>query len=382
MKKTLLAIAFSSTLLFSSSINNKYQPYQSTITVGKNSFAKDSKMRDSTVFGIRATAYDGDIFRYGLQLGYECAIDTKYDEVESTSSTTKTDMHRLFVNMLVDGEEEYNVVPYLLFGLGYEYLSDELYKQDVSQGFAQTGLGFKYNITRSLNLALEGRVLGKFDTRDVDFIFSGGLGYMFGNNTSSKKIIGFNSSKKKNPVPSTSKRPSSIVVPSLVNNVSTTPKEINEREVVYSDEQNIDLSMTVAPTVEVKPASIKTKKIDLVENSREMVVFDDFESTKNLEEVVFEEDRAKNNTPHVNQSYSNQGQFYVQMEAYRNRYSGGIVSKLRNSGYNNTLIHTSASSGRDLHRVLVGPYLTKNSARKVQKKLKRINPQAFIYKMD
>ncbi len=377
MKKTLLAIAFSSTVLFSSSTNNQYQPYQSTITVGKNSFAEDSRMKDSTVFGIRATAYDGDVFRYGLQFGYECAIDTKYEAIDSTSLITKTDMHRLFVNMLVDGEEEYNVVPYLLFGLGYEYLSDELSKQDVSQGFAQTGLGFKYNITKSLNIALEGRVLGKFDTRDVDFIFSGGLGYMFGNNISSKKIVGFNNNKKGNqalsPSPSTSPRPSSIVVPSPI--ISNIPKEVHEREVVYSDDQNIDLSMTVAPTVDVNPSSI-------VENSSDIVAFDDFESKENLEEVVFEEDRAINNTSHVNQSYSNQGQFYIQMEAYRERNFGGMISKLRNSGYSNTLVHTTASSGRDLHRILVGPYLTKSRAIKVQKRLKKINPQAFIYKMD
>ncbi len=368
MKKILLALAFSFSMLFSSNVhkkNIKYQPYQSTITVGKNSFAKDSKMKDSTVFGIRATAYDGDVFRYGLQFGYECAIDTKYDGVDSTALITKTDLHRFFVNMIVDGEEEYNVVPYLLFGMGYEYLSDELPHQDVSQGFAQTGLGFRYNITRSLNIALEGRVLGKFDTRDVDFIFNGGVGYMFGNNISSKKSVIFDTKKKEK------SRPLSIVTSTPVNTYMK--NKINDKVVV--DNQNIDLSMTVAPTV-------VTKDVNLIENNHEVVAFDDLDSSENLENVVFEEDKVKEIASSHTPSYSNQGQFYVQMAAYRSRHFDDIVSKLRDRGYNNTIIHTIASSGQDLHLTLVGPYLTKNEARQVQKRLKKINPQAFIYKMN
>ncbi len=378
MKKTLLALALSSSLLFSSSIsekNSKYQPYQTTVTFGKNSFAKDSSMKDNTIFGIRATAYDSDVFRYGLQVGYESALHTKYESRSSTSLIAETDIHRFFVNMIVDGEEEYNVVPYLLFGAGYEFLSDELSNMDVSQGFAQTGLGFRYNITRSLNVALEGRGLGKFDTRDIDFIFSGAIGYMFGNQRPSPKVIGFKNEIKNSPTPSP--KPILISAPLTVPVVA----EIDNRP-VYEENQDIDLSMTVAPIVETKPKSIVVQDVDLVEESGKIVVFDDFETTQNLEEIVFEEDIAKQVPSSSIPSYSNSGQFYVQMGAYKSRHSANLVSKLRNHGYNNTLIHTTASKGRDLNLILVGPYLSKSEVKKVQRKLKRINPQAFIYKMD
>ncbi len=376
MKKTLLAFALSSSILFGSSIygkNSKYQPYQASMTIGKNSFSKDSNMKDNTVFGIRATAYDGDIFRYGLQFGYESALKTKYEGVDSTSLITQTDMHRIFVNMIVDGEEEYNVVPYLLFGGGYEYLSDEISKQDVSQGFAQTGLGFRYNMTRSLNVALEGRVLGKFDTRDVDFIFNAGIGYMFGNLESSKKRVGFN--KKLEDKRLSSSNP--IIVSSSLKS-SPVKENIHNIPVSYRNNQDIDLSMTVAtPLVEYKAEPIVVQQgSDLVVSSNDIL------SNENLEEVVFEEDIPKKANSFVSSS-SDVSQLYIQMAAYRSSNNiNKTVSKLRNSGYPNTIVHTIASKGRDLNLVLVGPYLTQNEVKNAQRRLKQINPHAFIYKMN
>jgi hypothetical protein len=179
MRKTLLSLALlATTALFA---EHNYD-YQSTIYMGHNNFDSSSKMTDNNVFGIRATAYDEQY--YGWQLGYEMLSDIKHKTALSTipgkgDQKKLTDVHRGYVNLVVDGKEELGITPYVLLGGGYEYLTQET-KNDVSQGFLQAGLGFKYNINNYLNAAIEGRALGKVRTRDIDFILTAGLGFMFG----------------------------------------------------------------------------------------------------------------------------------------------------------------------------------------------------------
>ncbi len=147
--------------------------YQITPLVGKNFADSDSRLRNSDImYGIRGTYYENSW--YGWQLGLERA-----GEVSVKGEFRDVDMSRLYFNLVVDGEEEMKITPYVLLGGGYEMLSEDVDAQP-DQAFMQAGLGFKYRLSRSFNLALEGRALYKFDTEHIDYVTTFGVGMMLG----------------------------------------------------------------------------------------------------------------------------------------------------------------------------------------------------------
>lgn len=148
--------------------------YEIAPILGYNTFDSSSKMKSDSMYGIRASIYANEFF--GYRIAYERADDVSYD---ASSEKSKTDVSRISGQLIVNGEKEYNIVPYVLLGGGYEMLSEETF-HDVSQGFMNAGMGFKYLISPSVNFSLEGKVLRKFDTDDVDYTLNCALGYMFG----------------------------------------------------------------------------------------------------------------------------------------------------------------------------------------------------------
>jgi hypothetical protein len=163
--------------------------FEVTPFIGFNMFDGNSAMENDSLFGIRGT-FNLDKY-YGIRASYEGAFDARYSKVyqtlavgnssndSATNGSSLTDVHRYLGEVVVRGDEEYNVIPYVFLGLGYESLSDETI-HDVSQGLLDGGLGFKYQAWKDLNLILEGKVLRKFDTHDIDTAITLGIGYIFG----------------------------------------------------------------------------------------------------------------------------------------------------------------------------------------------------------
>ncbi len=168
MKKIISLGAF---MLASSLFASHNYTYQVTPMVGKNFSDTDSRMLNTDMMiGIRATAYENET--YGFQFGYERASDIGYN-----NSSEKTNLQRFYTGIVLDGEEEYSIVPSLMLGAGYEVLSNSI-ENEPSQGFLSGGVGFKYYLLDYLNIALETKALIKINTEDIDISTTLGFGIM------------------------------------------------------------------------------------------------------------------------------------------------------------------------------------------------------------
>ena len=169
MKKSLIFICF----LWLSLLNASHEyNYQTTLYFGQNSFDSASTLdKSKVVYGIRGTKYI-DSWQ-GVQFGYE-----RMDTIAYKDHSGYLNMQRLYSNFVMDGIiEDYDILPYLLFGAGYELLDEES-DNEVSQAFGQVGVGFKYNINSYLNVALEFRALKKARTDDLDLVSTLGFALM------------------------------------------------------------------------------------------------------------------------------------------------------------------------------------------------------------
>ncbi len=323
MKKSILTLSLMAvaTLAANDSLKTEID-----ITAGYNKYDSASVMENSSLFGIRATVYETEVNKYGLQVGYEGAMGVSY------GNSKETDMHRLFTNLVVDGEEEYNVVPYILIGLGYEYLSDEM-KGEPSQGFMDVGVGFKYFYTPYLNVILEGKGVGKFDTRDLDFTTSLALGYLFGGRETIKPepIRAFDSNQKVDE-----------------NSITPTPAKINVIDIPAQEAASYDY-----------PEEVSAMQIDR-------------ESDYHDRTTLTDKERA---VATVSELEALDGAYYIQMAAYRKTSPSQLQAELENHGIVNSIVDTQ----NGLHRILVGPYDSKQEASTMLEDLKTIKSDAFIY---
>ncbi len=320
MKKTLLlSLAALSSLMASGNLHKEV-----AVTAGYNKFDGASLMENAAFFGIRGTIYENEVNKYGLQVGYEGSSGVDYAQSGQTTS-----VHRFFTHLIADGEEEYNVVPYLLLGLGYEYLSDEI-KGEPSQGFADAGIGFKYCIDEHFNLALETRAIGKLDTRDLDFNANLALGYMFGGERRDKfkPIVAFEKEKE-----------------------TTVPKSIVPKTTI-----NVIHAPMVQPTPQIDEVTALVNEIDT--NAKPIVT-------------------AQTSTNAVDATVVNSGDYYVQMAALASTPTQPLVQQLSDKGYLNTIVYPRD----DANLVLVGPYSSHKEAQKAKAALKHIRRDAFIYRM-
>ncbi len=320
MKKTILALSLVATTLL---MANDSLRTEIDITAGYNAFDSASKMDSASLFGLRATVYETEVNKYGLQVGYEGALGVDYE-----GTGKESDLHRLFTHMVVDGETEYHVTPYLFLGGGYEYLSDEI-KGEPSQGFIDLGIGFKYFFENNFKVLLEGKGIGKFDTRDLDYHANLGLGYMFGgaSKNSVKPIVTLDDKETITDIPTR-------ITPPKTRNITIVRVPVKDR---------------VSP-VEIAPRT----RINVV-NSYTPV------------NVVSYEDTA----------VATKGAYYVQMAALAKTSTQPLIETLNTNGYHNTLVHPRGETSL----VLVGPYNSSQEALAAQGALKSVREDAFIYKM-
>ena len=307
------------------------------LTAGHNKFDSASKMEDASLFGIRATMYEDEVNKYGLQVGYEGATGIQF-----SGTSEQTDLHRIFSHLVVDGEEEYSVTPYLFLGGGYEFLTDEI-KGEPSQGFLDLGLGFKYFFDNNFKALLETRAIGKFDTRDLDFNVNVGLGYAFGGKqrTVFEPIMALGP-KKSSPKQTTPKAAINVVKAPMVQ----TTNPMDELTAMVNE---IDTGVT---TPSYKTTSVSTP----VYSYDEMPVA----TTMPFEEVSI-----------------SSGTYYVQMAALDITPTQPLVNTLIENGYSNTVVHLRGNTSL----VLVGPYLTRADALSAKSSLKSVRADAFLFRM-
>lgn len=158
---------------------------------GENYADGSSKMRDNALYGIRATMMMTPF--YGIGIGYD-----RMESIDIKESHDTVDAERYYIDIEVDGEEQYHTVPYITFGVGYENLSKDVMvgnetdgykKYDVSQLYLTGGLGFRYNFIPELSLYAEGNALYKTDTTDIDYTLLAGLQYHLNATTCDKTYI-------------------------------------------------------------------------------------------------------------------------------------------------------------------------------------------------
>lgn len=174
MRKSILSLAL---ILATYASAGDKQPYHVNIYSGINVFDDISQLENGSLVGLSATFYERETQSYALQLGYEHLGGIAYEGI-----VLDTDLDRYYMNMIVDGEEELNITPYILLGGGYENVSRvyEAYHDTQSQAFINAGLGFKYRISDYFNITLEAKTLGKLDSESIDYVGTLGLDFMFG----------------------------------------------------------------------------------------------------------------------------------------------------------------------------------------------------------
>jgi len=297
--------------------------YEIEPTIGYNTFDSSSKMESTFLYGIRGTIYPNSY--YGYRVSYERSDDLHYD---STSTKKTTDLQRLSGQILINGEEEYNVIPYILIGGGYEILSDET-KHDVSQAYVEGGIGFKYHMQNSIIFDLEAKALKKFDTDDIDYMVNFGLGYLF------------------DPSKTVYKRPEVSV--------------LDEKPIIVKPKKAV---VKKNPQV-IKPIPVKSKVETLYtfneDNTHKKELKKDLPTTSKID------------------NYSNLN-YYVQMEVWYKTENEKLLSKLESAGYNFD-IKDANRLNKDVQLLLVGPYTTAKDAKRAWKKLRKIKKDAFIIKM-
>lgn len=288
--------------------------------IGFNKFDSASKLSHSkgTFYSIKGTIYDSVVDKYGFGLVYEGAYGVDYKKNDSNKK--ETDVHRLFANLVIDGEEEWSIIPYIFMGAGYEYLSDEI-KGETSQGIADLGIGFRYGLDYGLKLGLEGKCIGKYDTHDLDYEVGFLLGYDFSNTSHSKQLL------------------------STQTDIQTkTPLQIiNETE--KSQEQPVQ---TIVNEITVEDANHITTTSPVVMPDNTNVVVDNA--------------------------------YYIQLAAYRSAQPNHMVLKAKRVGFENVEVVEDNDYKGIIRRVLIGPYSSKSEARHDLFKAKRVERHAYIIK--
>ncbi len=311
--------------------------YEIEPTIGYNSFDSSSKMESTFMYGIRGTLHANDYYSY--RLSYQRSDDVHYSSSAQITEKT-TDVQRISGQVLMNGKEEYNVIPYILLGLGFESLSDET-THDVSQGYVEGGLGFKYNMYNNLYVNIEGQVLKKFDTDDVDYGVNFGFGYMLGYT----------------PKPQVYK-----------------PSELDERPIA---DNRLPIKQNLTKKKVIEP--IKQKEV------AKKYTFNEEQQIPYIPEL--------NNSPVISsiiapnaivlkeyQQPLSSKLYYVQMAAWFKSSDEKLLNRLENRGFAYD-IENAVRKGQEVQLVKVGPYEQYSDAKLALQDLKTIKKDAYITKL-
>ncbi len=241
------------------------------------------------------------------------------------NATRSTDVDRFYLNALKEiHSEKSRLIPFFFAGVGYEHVNDKNLGID-SQGFVNAGGGLKYSLGEKFRLVSEAKAIKKFKDDDVDIVAMVGLGMMLG---------------EKEQAPQSD-------LPEI-DQAEPKPQQQDLSLVILDD------TPTAAP--EAKPAIDRTPVVKA---------------------LLAEESAPK---PAMRVATSDNA-YYIQVavvttEKGMNEYT----SKLANSGLNYEVKPLNLH-GKEGHRVLAGPYLSREEAAHDLSSVKKIERGAFIKKM-
>ncbi len=317
--------------------------YHAGAHFGQNFADENSKMRDDALYGIRGTVMLTPF--YGLVFGYD-----RIDSIDLKESSGTVDVQRIYGLIEVDGEEQYHVVPYITFGAGYEILSDDVvvngHKYDISQGYLTGGLGFRYNFIPELSIFVEGNALWKTDTTDVDYSALAGVMYHFNATTCDNTYV----TERLNERP---KEKTTLHV-GAVNAISGWKKPAAMKKRVYQQR-----ATPLPPKREVtKPKLFFKKKAATVKRAK-------YTKTATRKKVL------KKNLY--------KGGYYVSLGAFKTQK--GLQNMLKKLDRKSIPYILKDSRRSKMTYVLAGVYPSAAQARKALKKLKKIQPDAYVLRM-
>ncbi len=316
---------------------------------GKNYADSNSKMRDNALYGIRTTVMLTPF--YGLSVGYD-----RMESIDIKESSDTIDAQRYYMQIEVDGEEQYHTVPYITLGVGYEDLSKDVYvqnlttgvsqKYDVSQLYLSGGLGFRYNFIPELSLYAEGNALYKTDTTDVDYTLQAGLLYHLNATTCDDTYI----TQRLHDKP----QEHTVLHTGAVNNLSGWKKPIVQR---VKSAKKVQKSYQKKRASKAAPGKVAAK------TDRRVIT-----ATKTSSSVRKVEKAAKAG-----------GGYYVVLGAYKTEKGLHSQIKKLERAHVSYLLRESAHKG--LTYVMSGAYPSVIQAKRALRKLRKIQKDAYIAKM-
>ena len=334
MKKIVLAIL----LLFS---YNAFAKTELSFSFGKESFSSKENIISPTSAGVRGDFYLDDL--YHLDFGYDNLGSVAY-----TNSNKKVKIDRFYTQFSADGDEEYHVVPTLSIGIGLERQKGV---KNSTQPFLSLGVGFRYNVSRSFNFLFGTKALWKTDDSVLNYTGSFGLGYMIDNEPVNNEKAG-----------------EEVIIPKKKLSIEPRANRVVDKTI---NQQNCTVSNSFRPSktqVRVLSPIDKLEAKSAKRNTNRVVMIDD------KERAVLESNHTirKNRRYRV---YQSQG-YFIQVGAYSKYRPTNTLNKLARSGYHIILRHNR----NGVTKALVGPYSSIEVAYRKLPAIKRIVPQAFLYK--
>ncbi len=297
-----------------------------SLLFGKNSFSGKENIVSPTSVGIRGDIYLDDL--YHIDFGYDALGSVAY-----TNSNEKVKINRFYTQFSADGEEEYHVVPTLSIGAGFERQKGSSVAK--SKPFLSLGIGFRYNISNNFNFVLGTKALWKTSDSAINYNGNVGLGYLFVDE----------------PINNEKSAGEEVIIPKKRLDIST-------RKANSTMSKEIGLSKMEAPVVDLSQAMRvnSQKNRDIIDDKQRVLISNNYQKRRK----------------YINKSSS----YFIQVGAYSKYRPTSTLNKLAKKGYHIILRHNR----NGITKILVGPYRTKNEALKRLTTIKRVVPQAFLYK--
>ncbi|RUM67620.1 MAG: hypothetical protein DSZ05_02255 [Sulfurospirillum sp.] len=250
---------------------------------------------------------------------HEAGSQNPLDTSGTQNLTRSTDIDRFYLNVQKEiRPENTNLIPYFFAGIGYEHVNDKSLGLD-SQGFFNTGGGLKYSMNEKFRLVSEAKVIKKFKDHDMDVVAMLGVGMLFGEQE-----------------PTEPKTETAQLNPEI----EPKPEDEDMASIIIDD----DTPGVVAPAPVPVVQPIERATTDL------------------------------NELQHT-------GDYYIQVAAISGKRSAeSFVEKLENRDLR-VVVKTAIVHGREVKRILVGPYMSRTEAQGDLRSVRRVARHAFIKKL-
>ena len=325
-----------------------YYNYELDLLAGKNFADANGPIYNDTTVGIRLNRYITNTI--AVQLGYDRIFDAAYKTPDLYDSTA---IDRIYLNMQKDiRPQNSNFIPYLFAGAGYEYVTDP--DNDLeSQGFLNAGGGLKYSFSEKVRLVSEAKVIKKFNNNTLDIVTMLGAGLLFGEaseeapETEARQLAPADEPKPESQDLTTiilNDKPKSTIQKPVTIAVNNKPKPANHPKmptIILDDEAKNNISTPSQPTV-TQP--IERVRLDLNE-------------------------------------LHHSGNYYIQVAALSSIHTAdSLIYQLKRRNLR-VVVKSATVRGKEIKRILTGPYMQRSEARADLPRVRRVSPDAFIKKL-